>query len=128
MTTVPDVGAERDAEIARLLGNQTPAEAMRDMLAAWDPLKEFLPSERIQCLDTPRYSTDPAACDRLVEEMRSRLDGVDVRTMSTKQGHKTIVMIHAGADSRIVAESDGWRASRVDAVSAAALLALRGER
>jgi len=150
-TDIPPPGPERDAEIARLLGVAPNRRAIAtedgtsSALTEDDPMGAGLGGYKITAEDVrdfcrkhpryhvgawefwPPYSTDPAACDRLVEEMvrrgfvlvsRAHLDGT----------HSARFMIADAASNDGLAYYGGEGGTRTRAVSAAALLALRGGR
>lgn len=108
---LPPPGPERDAEIARLLGWR------HDERKGW-----IAPGWESGDVEAPAYSTDPAACDRLEAELAAR--GFDVETSRNADDGST-----HGVDARLLdRDGEAYRASaatRPDAVSAAALLALR---
>ena len=108
---MPPPGPERDAEIARLLG--------------WkhDERGRWIPPGWESDFPLPAYSTHPTACDRLEADLAAR--GFDVDTSRKAEDGST-----HGVDVRLLDRAgESYRASaatRPDAVSAAALLALRG--
>lgn len=144
---MPPPGPERDAEIARLLGVEPVRRAIAtedgtsSALTEDDPMGHGLGGFKITADDVrdfcrkhpryhvgawefwPRYSTDPAACDRLEADLAAR--GFDVETSRKADDGST-----HGVDVRLLDRAgEAYRASaetRPDAVSAAALLALRG--
>jgi hypothetical protein len=100
-TEIPPPGTVRDAEIARALGHYL----TRDDGSSYED-------------SIPGCSTDPAACDRLEAELDRR--GYEVQ-VSRIAGYCN-VFVRRGADELTAAIAN----CRPDAVSAAALLALRG--
>jgi hypothetical protein len=126
-TDIPPPGPERDAEIARLLDIDF-GHACEDgeigefwegwkctcgATGKWDETSHTVPA--------PQFSTDPAACDRCVEEMVRR--GWTLCRQTLRTGGYYCRMDRYGA------LSSHWEGPKIaDAVSAAALLALRGGR
>lgn len=114
---IPPPGPDRDAELAEALGWEPCSCAPGSTRYDGDTGR----CRRCGCLAAPPYSTDPAACDRLVEEMVWR--GLSVFHDASPAGH--MVDVYRGfASSQCLAEDVSGR-GRCDAVSAAALLALR---
>lgn len=116
-------GPDRDAEIVLALGG------------AWATLPDPIDGGTIQRIrlpdgsilgDLPPYSTDHAACDRLVEEMVRR--GYQLVHRADRRGHGARFMVDDVTASDGMAFYEGRGATRPDAVSAAALLALRATR
>ena len=114
---IPPPGPERDAEIARLLD---PADhAIREWIEA--PQRPLPRSLRRM---PPPYSTDPAACDRLVEEMVRRGWWV---TVESQPNGEVFASAHRGYDYDVMIDAHTTNGTaRPAAVSAASLLALRG--
>lgn len=122
---IPPPGPERDTEIVLALGG------------AWVTLPDPIDGGTIRRIrlpddsmlgELPPYSTDPAACDRLERELADR--GFQVLT-----NRWASTSIYPGqVDASVTPGHNSDRASvhtgttRPDAVSAAALLALRGAR
>lgn len=120
-TDIPPPGPERDAEIARAARRDDHAE-IPVFTAQIGP---EIPSRWVRVLAVPqRTSTDPSACDRLVEEMVRR--GFELVHRADSHGHGARFMIADAASDDGLAYYDGRGATRMEAVSAAALLALRG--
>lgn len=119
---IPPAGAERDAEIARLLNN---VQYFSGPMGWFYVYPEDCGGYR-SANHFGRPSTDPAACDRLVEEMVRR--GFDLVHRADKQGHGARFMVADVASDDGLAFYEGRGATRMEAVSAAALLALRGAR
>ena len=114
-------GPDRDAEIVLALGG------------AWATLPDPIDGGTIQRIrlpdgsilgDLPPYSTDHAACDRLVEEMLDR----GWILSAEAAGHIPRNQRHQCTFTDMTNTGYGSAATRPDAVSAAALLALRGGR
>jgi hypothetical protein len=151
-TDIPPPGPERDGEIARLLGVAPNRRAIAtedgtsSALTEDDPMGAGLGGYKITAEDVrdfcrkhpryhvgawefwPPYSTDPAACDRLEREL-------SVRAFSVVTNRWPAQSIYPGeVDASVILgfnNDRAWSASaptRPDAVSAAALLALRGGR
>lgn len=125
---MPSAGVERDAELARLILPEWPADRCRicgwtlagsldDGCTAESCSLRPLPSRRAD--DPPPYSTDPAACDSLVKDMASR--GYEIQ-MSIVAGYWSVFVLR-GVDEQYA----GIHENRMDAVSGAVLLALRGK-
>ena len=148
-TEIPPPGPERDAELARLLGDDVEERAEHEGVhiiedsenphagpmcdrchaTCCEMCGESLPAT---CKPRPRaYSTDPAACDRLVEEMMRR-GWVTQHVAHIAGDHSALCLdVEKGAPDTLTPEEHArvtHGATRPDAVSAAALLALRGER
>lgn len=115
---IPPPGPERDAEIARLLGWRESA----------DSPSGFVSNDGTVTIWPNGFSTDPAAADRLVEELVRRDYLFRHQLPCTDSGHACHDGAHFvrldGADGRGPIVAHG--ATRPDAASAAALLALRG--
>jgi len=150
-TDIPPPGPERDAEIGVLLGDAPAIRAIATQdgassaLTEDDPMGPGLGGYKITaddvrdfCRKHPRYhvgawkfwspySTDPAACDRLEAELSAR--GFSV--MTNRWPAQSIYPGQVDASVILRFNNDrAWSASaptRPDAVSAAALLALRGQ-
>lgn len=145
---MPPPGPERDAEIARLLGVEPVRRAIAtedgtsSALTEDDPMGHGLGGFKITADDVrdfcrkhpryhvgawefwPRYSTAPAAADRLVEEMVRRGWWV---TVESQPNGKIFASVHRGYDYDVMIDAQTANGTtRPDAVSAAALLALRG--
>lgn len=116
---MPPPGPERDAEILLRLGATRPAFT--------DPPEVTIdrrPDGTCTVSGVPPYSTDPAACDRLVAEMVRREYQLVHR--ADKRGHGARFMIDDPLASDGLAFFEGRGESTAAAISAAALLALRG--
>ena len=152
---IPPPGAERDAEIGALLGVDPARRAIAtedgtsSALTEDDPRGSGLGGYKITAGDVrdfcrkhpryhvgvwefwPPYSTDPAACDRLVEAMRQRFWCLSIQV---NDAGDTSGLVAYGANfykRRSFARDapdPGGGVTMSDAVSAAALLALRGGR
>jgi hypothetical protein len=146
---IPPPGAERDAEIARFLGDDIEERAEHaDVHVVEDDDNPHAGWICSRCLATactmrgeslpptckPRgrpYSTDPAAADRLVEAMRQRFWCLSIQV---NDAGDTSGLVAYGANfykRRSFARDapdPGGGVTMSDAVSAAALLALRGGR
>lgn len=109
---MPPPGPERDAEIARLLGHYL----TREDGSSFD----------VSDLAPPEWSTDPAACDRLEREMFAR--GWRLQAEADHRCHEATFLVVSGFSQPCVTYYALSADSRPDAVSAAALLALRGGR
>lgn len=117
---LPPPGPERDAEILLLLG-ETSRPGERPSLTL-----ERSADGEVRVVDLPAFSTDPAACDRLVEEMVRRGWIIGENATGDQGEVVRFAEMHRG---EVGGRSCGCRAStRGEAVSGAALLALRGER
>lgn len=121
-TKIPPPGPERDVEIARAILDPDEMRKTCWCTAHYVVYRVTGPECRTCGLPLPsRYSTDPAACDRLIEEMtreggwvldlQVRSDGCSARFHSDLQTMRDV-------------EAETIE----DAVSAAALLALRDVR
>ncbi len=126
---IPPPGAERDAEIARALGWTTrrcPPDAGIQFFMVVDvdgrEVDHWQAPDRSLRKLPPAYSTDPAACDRLVEEMVRRGWMLCLQTMRPGGYYCRIDQ----RDGVMSSHAEGPKIA--DAVSAAALLALRGGR
>lgn len=139
---MPPPGPERDAEIARLLGDDIEERAEhvdvheiddsdsthetvicgRCHATACALCEESLPAT---CQPRPRgYSTGSISSDRLVEEMVRRGWWV---TVESQPNEKIFASVHRGYDYDVMIDAQTANGTtRPDAVSAAALLALRG--
>ena len=118
---MPPPGPGRDEAIAIALGGV--------MVDLPDPIDDGtirrmrLPGGAL-ATELPPYSTDPAACDRLVAEMVRREYQLVHR--ADKRGHGARFMIDDPLASDGLAFFEGRGESTAAAISAAALLALRG--
>lgn len=102
-------------------------------LRSGDVVAKFVPPEQFfRTVAIPPYSTDPAACDRLVEEMARRgwKHRVDIEAPSDRGSPPVWAYFFRehGTGHRMIGLENGYGATRPDAVTAAALLALRGAR
>lgn len=118
---MPPPGPGRDEAIAIALGGV--------MVDLPDPIDDGtirrmrLPGGAL-ATELPPYSTDPAAADRLVEEMVRRGWWV---TVESQPNGKIFASVHRGYDYDVMIDAQTANGTtRPDAVSAAALLALRG--
>lgn len=122
---IPPPGPERDAEIMKGLGWQPTIIGRGYFLHGVEDITHWKRPDGSQTSIVPPYSTDPAAADRLVEEMvrrgwwhRYEIGG------ATRPGEAWFSRepVFDGGDP----DAQATGGSRADAVSAAALLALRG--
>lgn len=121
---IPPPGPERDAEIMKGLGWQPTVIGRGHFLHGVEDITHWKRPDGSQTGIVPPYSTDSACADRLAEEMVRR--GYQLVHRSDRQGHGARFMVDDPTASDGLAFYEGRGATRPDAVSAAALLALRG--
>lgn len=122
-TEIPPPGRARDEAIAAALGWTRIGDCYMEAIGTYrggvQPGDTRHPASLLTSI--PFYSTDPAACDRLVEEMVRR--GWRTTTFADPGGHRAGISHYPGCRC---AHPVMRGTTRTDAVSAAALLALRG--
>lgn len=127
---IPPPGPERDAEIMKGLGWQPTIIGRGYFLHGVEDITHWKRPDGSQTGIVPPYSTDPAAADRLVEEMVRRGFALDHTVTPYAAGVASMAIIHrARFTERGQAAFSPWSESgidRVDAISRAALVALRG--
>lgn len=127
---LPPPGPERDAEIARALG-WTPRRCPPDAgvgffvvvgLETGEERDHWKAPDGTLAKSPPPYSTDPAACERLERELLARGFGIKTAAAQPRAEEQPVYEV---VIANPTVRRRAFGRSRPDAVSAAALLALR---